>query len=220
VKRGFFGALLFVLLLAVYLWTLAPTVAILAPVFALTVYAIAVHNGVRAVLAVDPVILRVIGICGALSAAVFMPSILIEYTGRTLDNRIMLWAGAVSCGLAGTIAAWRTKRVRIAVCASTLSAMIGSLAFVIAVLGSYCLLRGSALQDRFFRTEGDYDDFAKSGMMDFNAWVTADLFGGVFFHLLLGALVAAALGLIAGTLVIGCLRLAERYSPRPKTNSA
>jgi hypothetical protein len=120
----------------------------------LIVYAIVVYDAVGAVTAADPVILRVIGICGALSAAVFVPSILIEHTGRTVDNRIMLWAGAVSFGLAGAIAVWRTRRVRIAVCASTLSAMIGSLAFVIAVLGSYCLLQGSALQDRFFRTEG------------------------------------------------------------------
>jgi hypothetical protein len=159
VRRGLFGTLLFVLLLAVYGWTLAPTVAILAPIVALIVYAIVICYAVGAVAAADPVILRVIGICGALSVAVFVPSILIEYTGRTLDNRIMLWAGAVSCGLAGTIAAWRTRRVRIAVCASTLSAM-------------------------------------------------------------LGALIAAMLGWIAGSLTIGGVRLSGRYSPSANTNSA
>jgi hypothetical protein len=213
-------ALLIVLGLALYLCTLAPTVAVLAPIAALTVYAVVIHYGVRAVTALDPAMLRVIGVCGALSAAVFVPSILIEYTGRTVDNGIMAGAVAVCCGLAGTVAVWRTGRVRLAVYASTLSAMIGSLAFVIAVLGSYCLLRGSALQDRFFRTEGDYDDFARSGLTDFNAWVIEDLFGGVFFHLLPGALIAAALGLIAGALVIGCRRVSRRYSPSAKTNSA
>lgn len=42
---------------------------------------------------------------------------------------------------------------------------------------------------------------------DFNKWLIDDLFGGVFFHLLLGTLIAAALGLLAATLVMGCLRL-------------
>ena len=52
------------------------------------------------------------------------------------------------------------------------------------------------------------------------AWAIDDLFGGVFFHLLLGASIAAVLGLISGTLAIGYLRLSGRYSPSANTNSA
>jgi hypothetical protein len=39
VRRGLFAALLFVLLLAVDLWTLAPTLGIAAPILAVVVYA-------------------------------------------------------------------------------------------------------------------------------------------------------------------------------------
>jgi hypothetical protein len=216
VRRGLFAALLLVLLLAVYLWTLAPTLGIAAPILAIVVYAVVAHYGVRTASAADPAIVRAIAVCGVLSAVVFGPSILIEYAGRTVDNGVMLGAVAVFSSIAAALAAWRTRRVGVAVYASTLSAMIGSLAFVTAVLGSYALLRGTALQDRFFRTEGDYDDFARSGMTDFNRWVIEDLFGGVFFHLLLGALIAAVLGLLVGTLAIGCLRIGERYSPGAK----
>ena len=213
-------ALLIVLALALYLCALAPTLGILAPIFAVIVYAVVAHYGVRTVSAADQAIVRAIAGCGLLFAIIFVPSILIEYFGRTVNNAILLGAVAACCSVAGAFAAWRSRRVGVAVYASTLSAMIGSLAVVISLLGSFALLRGTALQDRFFRTEGDYDDFARSGMTDFNRWIVEDLFGGVFFHLLLGALIAAVLGLIAGTLVIGGLRLAERYAPRPKTKSA
>jgi hypothetical protein len=210
-------ALLIVLGLALYLCALAPTLAIAAPIAAVIGYAIVAHYGVRTVSGTDPAIVRAIAVCGVLCAVVFVPSILIEYTGRTVDNQVTLAAIAACCSIAAGIAAWRSRRVVVAVYASTLSAMIGLLAFVIAVLGSYALLRGTALQDRFFRTEGDYDDFARSGMTDFNTWAIADFFGGVFFHLLLGALIAAVLGVVAGALVTGYLRLSGHQSARPDT---
>lgn len=205
--RAIRAGLLLVLGLALYLCARAPTPGLAAPILAVVVYAVIAHYGVRTVSAADPAIVRAVAVCGVLSVVVFVPSILIEYAGRTIDNGVSLGAVAVCCGTAGAMAAWRTRRIGVAVYASTLSAMIGLLSFVIAVLGSYAVLRGTALQDRFFRTEGDYDDFARSGMTDFNRWVTEDLFGGVFFHLLLGALIAAAIGGLTGIVVIGCLRL-------------
>jgi hypothetical protein len=219
-ERSIQLALLFVLALLLRGWALAPSVDPLAPAAMLAAYGVAAHYAVRTIMERDWRILRATIVCGFLSAVVFVPSILIEYAGRTVDNGIITGAVVTLCALAAAVAAWRTARVRDAVCASTLSAMIGLLAFVSAVLLSYYLLRGSALQDRFFRTEGDYDDFTRSGMTDFNTWVMGDLFGGVFFHLLLGAVIAAAVGSAAGILAIGCPRLSGRYSPRPNTKSA
>jgi|SRR5437867_6564842 len=89
-------------------------------------------------------------------------------------------------------------------------ALVPELANVTAILAPYYLLRGSALQDRFFRTEGDYEDFVRSGMKDFNAWVMGDMFGGTFFHLLLGALIAAALGSVGGILPVALVREQKR----------
>jgi len=76
--------------------------------------------------------------------------------------------------------------------------------------GIHYVLRGSEVQERFLRTEGDYDDFARSGMSDFNTWIIADMFGGVFFHLLLGAVAAAALGAVAGALTLGYRRVSAK----------
>ena len=50
------------------------------------------------------------------------------------------------------------------------------------------------------RAEGDYEDFARSGMSDFNAFIMEDFLGAIFFHLLLGLLVAAVLGALGGVL--------------------
>jgi len=70
----------------------------------------------------------------------------------------------VACGAL----ARRTARIRDAVWRSAPSGIIASIGVVITVLAAYCVLRGTALQERFFRTEGDYGDFARSGMSDFN----------------------------------------------------
>jgi hypothetical protein len=214
-ERGIHLALLVALGLLLNGWRLAPSVDPLAPAAMLAIYALIAHQGVHAIGDRHPRILRAIVACGALAAAVFVPSVLVEYVGRTVDNGLVLGAVAASCLIAGAIAAWRTARIREAVWASTLSGMIVSIALVITVLGAYYLLRGSALQERFFRTEGDYDDFVRSGMSDFNTWIIEDMFGGVFFHLLLGAALAVALGAVAGVLTLGYRRVAAKGRALP-----
>jgi len=47
-------------------------------------------------------------------------------------------------------------------------------------------------------------------MSDFNTWIIEDMFGGVFFHLLLGAVFAAALGAVAGVLTLGYRRVSAK----------
>ena len=42
--------------------------------------------------------------------------------------------------------------------------------------------------------------YLRSGAKDFATWIMGDLFGGAFFHLLLGAVLAAVLGGVAGIL--------------------
>ena len=148
VERGIQLALLTVVALLLYGWRLAPSVDPAAPVLVLAGYGIVAHRGLRALDRGDPTILRAIVVRGLMAAVVFVPSILIEYAGRTVDNRLMLGSVAALCALAGAIAAWRTMRIRDGVFSATLSAMIGSLAFVTAVLAPYYFLRGTAMQDR------------------------------------------------------------------------
>jgi len=75
-------------------------------------------------------------------------------------------------------------------------------------------LRSSALQEQFFRIEGTYEDFARSGIGDFGTFVIGDLFGGAFFHLLFGGLFGVILGTLGGAVTIGLFRVLKRL-PRP-----
>jgi hypothetical protein len=145
--------------------------------------------------------------CGSMSAAVLIRSLAVQYFGRTVNNTVMV---VVVLGLwlfAGVVAAAATGRIVDAVFSSTLSAEIGSLANVGFILASYYILRGSALQEQFFRTEGTFDDFARSGGRDFGAFVMSDLFGGAFFHLLFGGLIGALLGTIGGAITVAITRV-------------
>jgi len=51
--------------------------------------------------------------------------------------------------------------------------------------------RGSPRQVLVLRAEGNYEDFARSGMSDFNVFIMEDFMGATFFHLLLGLVVTA-----------------------------
>jgi hypothetical protein len=147
---------------------------------------------------------------GVAAAAIFVPSIWIEYVGRTVDNRLLAVTILSLWTTAGVMATRASGRVRDATIASTVSAILSTVVFLIAVLGAYYALRGSALQDVFFRTEGTYDDFRRSGGGDFTTFVIEDMFGGVFFHSLLGALIASGVGSIGGAAVATVLRLRRR----------
>ena len=69
---------------------------------------------------------------------------------------------------------------------------------------------GTMRQHRVFLAEGNFDDFARSGMHDFNAFMMEDFLGAGFFHLLLGPLIAWILGLIGGLVAMRF----RRRSPR------
>jgi hypothetical protein len=98
------------------------------------------------------------------------------------------------------VSALRSRSVKNAVLTSVASAFIASLLWVIVVLAVFYAFRGSPRQALVLRAEGDYEDFARSGMSDFNAFIMEDFMGATFFHLLLGPLVAAVLGVLGGLL--------------------
>jgi hypothetical protein len=147
---------------------------------------------------------------GVAAALVFVPSIWIEYVGRTVDNRLLTVTILSLWTTAGVVATRASGRVRDATIASTVSAILSTVVFLIAVLGAYDVLRGSALQDVFFRTEGTYDDFRHSGGADLATFVIDDMFGGVFFHLLFGTLIASGVGSAGGAATATILRLRRR----------
>ena len=151
-----------------------------------------------------PDILRWAIIFGLLAGAVFAGEIVLEYVLLPTDNSHygMAEFGTVFAlyFASAFVAALRSLSIKNAILTSVASAFMASLIWVIIVLAVFYAFRGSPRQALVFRAEGDYEDFARSGMGDFNAFIMEDFMGATFFHLLLGPLVAAVLGVLGGLL--------------------
>jgi hypothetical protein len=196
-----------VLLLLGFGWVLVPATVPIAPAAVLIGYVVLARISASTAQQSSATIQRVAVACGVVSAVVLIRALVIQYFGRTANNAIMVAIVFVLWLIPGVVAAARTGRIRDAAMASTLSAQIGSLANVGFILGSYYVLRGTTFQEQFFRTEGTYEDFARSGIGDFRTFVMGDLFGGAFFHLLLGGLAGALLGTIGGGFMVRVNRM-------------
>jgi hypothetical protein len=196
-----------VLLLLGFGWMLAPAVVPIAPAAVLIGYFVLAHVSVPMARPGTATIQRVTAACGIMSAAVLIRALVVQYFGRTANNAVMVTVVFGLWFLVGVVTAAQTGRIRDAAMHSTLSAQIGLLANVGFILASYYVLRGSPVQEQFFRLEGTFDDFGRSGMGDFNAFVIGDLFGGAFFHLLLGGVCGALLGTLGGALTIATTRM-------------
>ena len=151
-----------------------------------------------------PDILRWAMIFGLLAGAVFAGEIILEYILLPTDNShyCMVEFGTVFVlyFVTAFVSALRSLSIKNAVLTSVASAFIASLVWVITVLAVFYVFRGSPRQVLVLRAEGNYEDFARSGMSDFNAFIMEDFMGATCFHLLLGLLVAAVLGVLAGLL--------------------
>ena len=159
---------------------------------------------------IDPDVLVLVGVFGLLAGAVFAGEILLEYVLLPKDNT---GSGVIEFGsvlalffISGLVAAYRSKRMRVGVLASLGTAMLSSLIWLIFILLTFYGFRGTARQGLVFMAEGDYADFARSGMKDFNTFVMEDFLGAGFFHLLLAPLFAAILGWIGALLGKGMVR--------------
>jgi len=137
-----------------------------------------------------------------------LPSTLCKIS-KARGSGLVIWTGMglVEFGTVFTLyfasavaTAVRSRPVKDAVLTSVASAVIASLVWVIVVLLVFYAFRGSPRQEIVFRAEGNFEDFARSGMKDFNAFMMEDFMGATFFHLLLGPLVAAVLGVMGGLL--------------------
>lgn len=141
-------------------------------------------------------------IFGLLAGAVFAGEIILEYILLPTDNTRY---GLAEFGLVFALytasslrAGLRSRSVRNAILTAVACAFIASLIWAIATLSVFYVFRGSPRQELVMRAEGNYADFARSGMTDFSAFVMEDFMGAIFFHLLLGPLMAAVLGVFGG----------------------
>lgn len=141
---------------------------------------------------------------GLLAAGVFAVEIILEYVLLPADNTPY---GLAEFGLVfliflgvGAVLGYRAGGVRPAVAGAVGAALLSSLAWLAVVLAVTLALRGTAAQAQVFAAEGNLEDFRRSGMTDYAAFIVQDLLGAGFFHLLLGPLSAALLGALGGLL--------------------
>jgi hypothetical protein len=147
---------------------------------------------------IHPHILRLGVLGGLLAGLVFVSEILLEYWLLPNDNSSM---GLIEYGLVlalfflvGLWVAYRTNVLRNGLLAAVWSAVVGGLIWYVAVLLVFYLFKGTPQQAQVFRAEGNYADFARSGLSDFNAFVMEDFMGAGFFHSLLLPIAAALVG--------------------------
>jgi hypothetical protein len=169
------------------------------------VYAIITWVAPRRIEEKWPTILSAGAAFGILAGFIFVSEVLLEYVLLPANNTQM---GYVEFGLAmfvyalvGALTANRYRSVGAGTVAATTAAIISSLIWFIAVLAVFYWFRGSLRQELVFRAEGNYEDFARSGMADLDAFAMEDFCGAGFYHLLIGPFVAAMLGAVAGSIM-------------------
>jgi len=95
-----------------------------------------------------------------------------------------------------------TGSIRTGLRVSAAAAMISSQMWVTTLwIATYAFWR-TLRQQSVFRAEGDYEDFARSGMKDFSSFTLQDLRGASFFHSVLGPFIAIILGFVAAGLAM------------------
>lgn len=148
----------------------------------------------------NPQILKLAGRFGLAIGGIFAAEMLFEYLAlpNSKGNERL---GYVEFGgmllilfLAGLEGGRQTGKIGSGVLTAIWSAMIGSLIWVGSLLTTYYAFLGTARQERVLAADQVFEDFKASGMTDLRAFIMQDYLGGVFFHLLLGLMVATILG--------------------------
>jgi len=79
-------------------------------------------------------------------------------------------------------------------------------------LSVFYAYEGTSAQTAVLIAEGDPEDFLRSGMSDYRTFLIEDLFGATFYHLLLGPIIAAFVGLASSLPILAFRRLVGRTS--------
>jgi hypothetical protein len=185
-------------------WISTPGVSSLSvswAVLILCIYALISFWGAPLLERIQPPVVQLVFALGLACGFVFMAEILLEYGLLPRDNTLF---GTVEFGLvflgyflAGLLAFLRTRRWYAALTVAVATSMLASLLWALAILLTFYVFRGTPAQKLVFMAEGNFDDFIRSGMHNFDTFVMEDFFGAIFFHLLLGPLAALILGALA-----------------------
>jgi hypothetical protein len=184
----------------------APTswLALAADLLILCAYAALGWFGASATVRRDPRILPTAVCFGALAGAVFCVEMILEYalvpTNKTSLVLVEFGALIFLFFMVGLEVGRTTGKLGAGILAAVWGATIASLLWLGSFLVITYLFHGTGRQGRVFQAEGIYEDFRRSGEGDFDTWIMQDSMGAAFFHLLLGPMVAAFLGLMGAIL--------------------
>ena len=216
-QSAFLAGILIAIALVLFGWILVPAerfVPVLAAIAILIIYGAVVWFATPGIEKLNPAILSIAIECGLIAGLIFVSEIILEYVLLPKDNTTF---GLIEFGsvffiyfLSGLITALQTKNIRNGVLSAIWTAMIATLMWAIAVLAMDYLFRGTPQQTKVFQAEGNYADFAQSGMTDFNAFIMEDFMGAVFYHSLLGPMLAALFGLIGGLIGRGISKVRSK----------
>ena len=222
VKRGFLFAILAGFVLVLVGWGLYPQISLLGVVgvsLVLLAYAAAGYVGFARI---EPGLLRLASGFGLLAGLVYASEIILEYVLLPKDNSS--W-GLVEFGsvfglffLSALLVTARGKSIKNGLGVAVMMAMLSAVAWLVCVLLVFYLFRGSPRQALVFAAEGNLEDFARSGMSDFNTFMMEDFFGAGFFHLLLAPLVAVLFGTLGGLAGKGSWWIRNRRSVNNGSN--
>jgi len=216
-QNTFLPGVIVAIALVLFGWILVPAervVPVLAAIAILIIYGAVVWFATPGIEKLNPAILSIAIECGLIAGLIFVSEIILEYVLLPKDNTTF---GLIEFGsvffiyfLSGLITALQTKNIRNGVLSAIWTAMIATLMWAIAVLAMDYLFRGTPQQTKVFQAEGNYADFAQSGMTNFNAFIMEDFMGAVFYHSLLGPMLAALFGLIGGLIGRGISKVRSK----------
>ena len=214
VRKSFIACVLLGLVLVILGWLLVPTTSLLSiagACFVLVIYGLIGYFGFPRI---RSEILILVGVFGLLAGAIFAGEILLEYAILPKSNTS--W-GVIEFGgvfavyfLSSVVVAYRRKGIRYGILAAVVNSMLSSVVWLIFMLLMFYVFRDTTRQELVFTAEGNFEDFARSGMSDFNTFVMEDFLGAGFFHLLLGPIIATILGTIGGLLGKGIARIKKQ----------
>jgi hypothetical protein len=194
--------------------------SIAAATFILAAYGVVGWHLIRRAHAHDHFAARVSEVLGIACIVIFATEMILEYVLLPKNNTQY---GLIEFGLvfalyfiAAAATSFRGRTWRRGVGTSALTAMIASLGWWIAVLLIFYAFRGTDRQAQVFAAEGNNEDFLRSGMTNFTAFVMEDFLGAGFFHLLLGPVFALFLGSFGALLGMLLCRLGAPGSRRPR----
>lgn len=200
-RVSFIIAILIAAVLITYGWIITPNVRLISIAGAyviIMIYAFYIGFFLPKIYHSNSKILKFSFYTGLLAGLIFLSEIVSEYIILPEDNTILglLEFGSVFLVyfIASIIFTYRNGKLKHTLPVTITSAVVGSLIWLIATLFVFYIFKGTHRQELVFRAEGNYQDFASSGMKDFNTFILEDFYGAAFFHLLLVPIMSTLLG--------------------------